>query len=60
MVDPTSDLGEDVSEEEAPRCAVCGDPIVQDPSHRVTTRIEDGEVTTTHFCSDACKADRTE
>ncbi len=53
MVDPTSDLNEDVSEDDAPTCAVCGDALVQDPDHRVVTRVRDGEVQTTHFCSDA-------
>lgn len=53
MVDPTSDLNEDVSEDEAPTCAVCGDSLVDNPDHRVITRVEDGAVTTTHFCSDA-------
>jgi uncharacterized protein with PIN domain len=53
MVDPTSELNEDVSEEEAPTCAVCGEALVQDPAHRVVTRVDDGQVETTHFCSDA-------
>ncbi len=55
MVDPTSDLGEDVTEEDAPRCAVCSEPIVQSPTHRVVTRIEDGAVVTTHFCGSTCR-----
>jgi len=55
MVDPTSDLGEDVSEDDAPRCATCGDPIVGSPTHRVTTWIEDGSVETAHFCDDDCR-----
>jgi uncharacterized protein with PIN domain len=57
MVDPTSDLGEDVTEETAPRCAVCGEPIVNEPTHRVVTRVEDGMVTTAHFCDENCRAD---
>lgn len=57
MVDPTSEHGEDVSEEEAPRCAVCEDPIVYEPDHRVVTWVDDGEVRTVHFCDDACRAD---
>lgn len=60
MVDPTSDLGEDVTKDEAPRCAVCGEPILHDPSHHVTTRIEDGAVVTEHFCGPECLADRDE
>lgn len=57
MVDPTSDLGEDVSEEDAPACTVCGDPIVADPDHRVVTWVEDGESRTAHFCSESCRED---
>jgi endogenous inhibitor of DNA gyrase (YacG/DUF329 family) len=60
MVDPTSDLGEDVDEESAPRCATCGDAIVREPTHRVVTWIEDGSVHHRHFCSDECKADADE
>ncbi len=52
MVDPTSDLNEDVSEDGAPTCAVCGDPLVSDPDHRVVTWVENDTVRTEHFCSD--------
>lgn len=55
MVDPTSDLCEDVTEEDAPQCATCGDPIVNQPRHRVITWIEDGEVRSAHFCDDRCR-----
>ena len=55
MVDPTSDLGEDVDEADAPSCATCGSKIVQSPTHRVVTRVEDGNVQTRHFCSEECK-----
>ncbi len=54
MVDPTSDLGEDVTEEEAPRCEVCEEPILTD-THRVVTWIEDGSVRAAHFCDDSCR-----
>lgn len=57
MVDPTSELGEDVTEENAPRCATCGEPIVNDPDHRVITWIEDGTVQTVHFCDEQCRLD---
>lgn len=57
MVDPTSDLGEDVTEDDAPRCEVCGEPIVSEPTHRVITWIEDGQVNTAHFCDDDCRSD---
>lgn len=55
MVDPTSDLGEDVTEEDAPRCSTCGDPIVHSPDHRVITWIEDGTVQAAHFCDEDCR-----
>jgi hypothetical protein len=55
MVDPTSDLGEDVDEDDTPECATCGIKIVQSPTHRVVTRVEDGRVHHTHFCSPECK-----
>jgi hypothetical protein len=55
MVDPTSDLGEDVDEETAPRCAACGAPVVDAPTHRVVTWVEDGTVRHRHFCDDDCR-----
>lgn len=55
MVDPTSDLGEDVTEETAPRCSACSEPIVNEPTHQVVTRIEDGSVATAHFCTPDCR-----
>lgn len=57
MVDPTSELGENVSEEEAPECATCGSLLFDDPDHRVTTWIEEGQVRTVHFCDDTCRAE---
>lgn len=57
MVDPTSDLGEDVDESNAPECASCGEKIVQQPTHRVLTWIEERHVQYRHFCSDACRAE---
>lgn len=56
MVDPTSDLCEDVDPEDAPRCEHCDDPIVEDPDHVVVPRVEDGSVVTRHFCSADCRA----
>ena len=55
MVDPTSDLGEDVSEDDAPTCATCGATILEEPNHRVVTWIDDGAVETAHFCDDGCR-----
>ena len=56
MVDPTSDLGEDVTEENAPVCETCEQPIVQLPTHRVISAIEDGTAVHLHFCDDDCQA----
>jgi hypothetical protein len=53
MVDPTSDLGEDVDDADIPPCVTCGDPV-DGPSRRVLTHIEDGRVEHRHFCSDDC------
>lgn len=55
MVDPTSDLGEDVDPEEASTCATCGDSIVEDPDHVVETWVEDGTVASRHFCDETCR-----
>ena len=57
MVDPTSDLGEDVTEDDAPTCEACGEPIVRESTHRVVTWIEDDQVRTAHFCDDACRSE---
>ena len=57
MVDPTSDLGEDISEEDAPACATCGATILDNPRHRVITWIDDGQVESAHFCDDDCQMD---
>lgn len=56
MVDPTSDLGEDVTEADAPRCSACEEPIVNAPNHRVLTWIEGDSVRSAHFCDDECRA----
>ncbi|CCQ36160.1 homolog to small CPxCG-related zinc finger protein [Natronomonas moolapensis 8.8.11] len=60
MVDPTSDLGEDVTEDTAPRCAVCSEPIVNEPTHQVLTRVKEGSVSTVHFCTSACRSEWSE
>jgi hypothetical protein len=57
MVDPTSDLNENITEAEAPTCATCGSPITNSVDHRVVTWIAEAEVQTAHFCDDSCKAD---
>jgi hypothetical protein len=56
MVDPTSDLDEDVDESNAPECAACGEKIIRNPTHRVVAWVADGEVRHRHFCSDDCRA----
>ena len=55
MVDPTSDLGEDVTEEDAPRCENCGEPVLHAADHRVVTWIEDDTVRSVHFCDEDCR-----
>jgi hypothetical protein len=57
MVDPTSDLGDDVSEEDAPTCDTCGATILDNPRHRVITWIDAGQVKSAHFCDDDCRMD---
>jgi len=57
MVDPTSDHEENVDPEDAPECAVCGDPIANEPTHRVVTWLENGTVHAAHFCGDDCRDD---
>lgn len=54
MVDPTSDLNEDVDEDNAPRCAACGDPVVS-AHHRVVTWVEGDAARTEHFCDASCR-----
>ncbi len=55
MIDPTSDVGEDVSPEDAPTCETCGATIVDAPEHRVVTWIDDKTVEAAHFCDDDCR-----
>ena len=55
MIDPTSDVGEDTAES-APTCATCGEQILNEPTHRVLTHIEDDTVKTAHFCDEECLA----
>ena len=57
MVDPTSDIGEDVSEDDAPVCETCGDVVVDEPDHRVITWIEGETVQSAHFCDGSCVMD---
>ncbi len=57
MVDPTSDLNEDVDEADAPACEQCGSKLAADPDHRVVTWVEGTEVRTVHFCGDDCRGE---
>jgi hypothetical protein len=54
MVDPTSDLGEAVDEDSAPRCATCGDPAYG-VGRRTMTWVDDGMIERRHFCGDDCR-----
>ncbi|MFB6118626.1 hypothetical protein [Halosegnis sp.] len=55
MEDPTSDLAEDLSPEDAPNCRVCGASLADVPDRKVVTWIADGEVQTAHFCDATCR-----
>ncbi|WP_299270648.1 DUF7576 family protein [Halorientalis sp.] len=57
MVDPTSDIGEGISEDDAPVCETCGDVVVDEPGHRVITWIEEEQVESAHFCDESCRLD---
>lgn len=55
MVDPTSDLNENISPEDAPTCETCESSIVDNPDHRVITWIENDTVESAHFCNESCR-----
>ena len=57
MVDPTSNLNEDVSPDDAPTCRSCNATLVDSANHRVVTWIEDGAVEAAHFCDDDCRSE---
>lgn len=57
MVDPTSNLNEDISPEDAPSCRTCDEVLVDSADHRVVTWIEDGAVESAHFCDDGCRSE---
>jgi hypothetical protein len=54
MVDPTSELEEDVDEESAPGCATCGEPALG-TGRRTVTWVDGVDAVHRHFCSDACR-----
>ena len=55
MVDPTSDLNEDIAAENASTCQTCGSALTDHPEHRVITWVEDDQVCSAHFCDDSCR-----
>lgn len=55
MVDPTSDLNEDVDGADAPDCETCGATVAMESTHRVITWVNDDTVQTAHFCDDSCR-----
>lgn len=57
MVDPTSDLNENVDEEDAPSCETCGATLAAASEQRTISWVEDGTVHTVHFCDDECLND---
>jgi hypothetical protein len=56
MVDPTSNLEEDVDPEDAATCAVCGASLADAPDRRTVTWIEEATVGIAHFCDEDCRA----
>ena len=54
MVDPTSDLEEDIDEDAAPQCAVCGEPALG-VGRRIITWVEASELQRRHFCDTDCR-----
>ncbi|KDS91358.1 hypothetical protein FK85_03155 [Halorubrum saccharovorum] len=59
MVDPTSDLEEDVDEESAPRCATCGEPALG-TGRRTVTWVDGDDAVYRQFCSQACRDEWTD
>lgn len=57
MVDPTSALNENVDEDDAPSCEICGSNLATASEQRTVARIEDGSVLAVHFCDDDCLAE---
>jgi len=55
MIDPTSDIGEDIDESTAPTCHTCGKKILQEPDHRIVSWVDEGDVEHLHFCDDECR-----
>jgi len=45
-----------ISEENAPKCSVCGNSIVELPINRVIATAKDGKVEYKHFCDAACES----
>ncbi|WP_440766140.1 DUF7576 family protein [Natronorubrum sp. DTA7] len=44
----------DSTDEDAPDCRACGDPVASSSEQRVVTTLENGEAQYLHFCSDDC------
>lgn len=45
-----------ISEENAPKCAVCSSRIVDYPTNRVIATEKDGKVEYKHFCGPSCES----
>ena len=56
MVDPTSDIGEGLDKENAPKCAVCSERIIELPTHRVIPIVNKGQVKHVDVCSEKCRS----
>jgi len=45
----------DSTDEDAPECRQCGDPVESSSERRVITTVEDGTTVYKHFCNDDCR-----
>ncbi|WP_425491843.1 DUF7576 family protein [Halohasta salina] len=45
-----------IPKEDAPKCAVCSNKIVDYPTHRVIATTKDGKVEYKHFCDASCES----
>jgi len=45
-----------IAEEDAPKCSVCSNRIVELPTNRVIATVKNGTVEYEHFCSASCES----
>jgi len=44
----------DSTDDDAPTCRDCGEPVKTDSSHRIASTVEDGKAVHLYFCTDDC------